>query len=175
VNASADIMRARRDAATPQLDATRARLEEGRARTLGHRPGFVPGLCGALLLLQLFVLRLVASATSDSVTFAGRTLDWGCWLREHFGVACPFCGLTRGTLLTLQGQLAPALQLNPAGPLLVVGLCALALALISLSLCARLQGDNLTQRAQRWLRGGALTYAGLFVVVLFGHWLAALR
>ena len=74
-----------------------------RAARLINRPGIVPGLCGAALLAQLFVLRAIASANLDSVTFAGHTLDDVCWFRQRFGVPCPFCGMTRSVLLTQVG------------------------------------------------------------------------
>ena len=140
------------------------------------RPGFVPGLCGVLLLAPLFVLRLVASADADSVTFAGRALHWGCWFRQHFGVPCPLCGMTRSTLVTLHGQINLALQLNWAGPVFVAGLLLLALALLGVMLCAQTpRARTLLPRLERALRLGATAYAALFIVVLFAHWLYALR
>ncbi|HEX8070211.1 MAG TPA: DUF2752 domain-containing protein [Pyrinomonadaceae bacterium] len=160
---------ARRAAGTTDA-APRARPT--RARALVNRPGFVPGAAGALILAQLLALRFFASASRDSITVAGRVLDWGCWFRQHFGVPCPACGLTRSTLFTIHGQLRTALQLNPAGPLFVAGLCALAAALLCVALCAATGRQDALRRAQTLLRGGALAYAGLFFVVLFGHWLA---
>ena len=139
------------------------------------RPGVLPGLCGALLGAQLAVLRLVASADADSVTFAGRALHWGCWFRQHFGLPCPLCGMTRSTLLTLHGQFNLAMQLNWAGPFLVVGLLLLALALLGLMLCAQTTRTRaFTAQLERGLRVGATAYAALFLFVLLAHWLYAL-
>lgn len=138
------------------------------------RTRLMAGFMGAALLAALMALRAVASANAATVFFAGRELHWGCLFKACFGVPCPGCGLTRSTLLTLHGQLAPALQVNAAGPLLVAGLVALAGALLCPALGARLHGDSLTLRAQRLLRGGALAYAGLLLGVLLGHWLAVL-
>jgi hypothetical protein len=140
------------------------------------RPGRVPGLCGALLIAQLFVLRAVAATRADSVTLFGRALPWGCWFRQHFGLPCPLCGMTRSVVLTLHGQINLALQLNWAGPLLVAGLLLFALALIALMLCALAPRTRaFASRLQSLLRFGANAYAALFLFVLMAHWLFALR
>ncbi|MFL6211060.1 MAG: DUF2752 domain-containing protein [Pyrinomonadaceae bacterium] len=141
-----------------------------------NRPGVVPGLGGAALATALVGSRAVAAADLNSVTVAGHVLPWGCWFRQRFGVPCPLCGMTRSVLLTLHGQLTPALQLNPAGPMLVLGLALLSCALVGLLLCAQLPsargaGERLRQRIQL----SATVYAGLFVVVALTHWLLALR
>ena len=146
-----------------------------RAARLINRPGIVPGLVGAMLLAQLFVLRAVASADLNSVTFAGHVLDSVCWFRQRFGVPCPLCGMTRSVLLTLHGQFTSAWQLNPGGLLLVLGLVALGCALICVLLCEQTRlGHGAALSLQRRLRFGATAYAGLFFVVLMTHWLAAL-
>jgi Protein of unknown function (DUF2752) len=140
------------------------------------QPGRVPGLCGALLGAQLFVLRVIASADADSVTFAGRALHWGCWFRQHFGVPCPLCGMTRSTLVTLHGQFNLAWALNWAGPVFVIGLLLLALALLGVMLCAQIPPARaFVPPLQRGLRFGGTIYAGLSVIVLIAHWLFALR
>lgn len=144
-----------------------------RGRAIVNRPGFVPGVCGALIIAQLFVLRLVANADLNSVTFAGRTLHWDCLFRQRFGVPCPTCGLTRSFLLTLHGQLNLALQLNPAGMLLVVGLFIFACALLCVTLCTQMRASDATAaRLRQYLRFGATAYSGLFFVVLLTHWLS---
>ncbi len=153
--------------------SAQADISTARGRAVVNRPGFVPGLCGALLLAQLFVLRAVATADLNSVTFAGHALQWGCWFRQRFGIPCPMCGLTRSFLLTLQGQLSAAVQLNPAGPLFVIGLCTLGCALLCVMLCAQTKrGTAMAARLQRHLRFGATVYAGLFITVLLAHWVS---
>ena len=138
--------------------------------------GIVPGVCGAALVASLAVLRAVATADLNSVSVAGHVLAWGCWFRHSFGVPCPFCGLTRSLLLTLQGQPGDALRLNPAGPLLALGLLALGCALLVLMLYA--QAPTAHSAAER-LRGriqlGATAYSALLIAVLLTHWLLALR
>ena len=141
-----------------------------------NRPGVVPGLCGAALVAALGVLRAVATASLNSVSVAGHVLAWGCWFRQRFGVPCPLCGLTRSTLLTLQGQLSFALQLNPAGPLLALGLLALGCALLGLALCAQVPRARATaERLRGRIQFGATAYAALFIAVVVAHWLLALR
>jgi hypothetical protein len=135
-----------------------------------NRPGVVPGGFGATLVAALALARLVVFADLNSVKFAGHALAWGCWFRQQFGVPCPFCGLTRSTLLALQGQLSSALQVNPAGPVLVFGLLTLGCALIGVALSAPHRAARLRRRTQV----GATVYAALFFFVLFAHWLLAL-
>ncbi len=133
----------------------------------------MPGLTGALLLAQLFVLRIVATADLNTVTFAGHALQWNCWFRQRFGIPCPTCGLTRSFLLTLQGQFNAAVQLNPAGVLLVIGLFSLGCALLCIMLCARTKrGAAMATRLRQQLRLGATIYAGLFIAVLLAHWVS---
>ena len=43
-----------------------------------------------------------------------------CPLRAATGVPCPYCGLTRSITATATGDLAGAVELNPAGPAVVV-------------------------------------------------------
>jgi hypothetical protein len=135
-----------------------------------NRPGVVPGCCGAALVAALVLARLVAFADLNSVTFAGHALSWGCWFRQQFGVPCPFCGLTRSTLLALQGQLSSALQVNPAGLVLVFGLFTLGCALVGVALSSPAAAARLRRRTQV----GATIYAALFFFVLCAHWLLAL-
>lgn len=138
-----------------------------------------PGAAGLALLALLFVLRAVGSATTTSAALAGRELQWGCSFREAFGVPCPTCGMTRSVLLTLHGQLADALTLNPGGPLLVAGGLLLGLALVALTsyrLAAggapggAVSGDALLRRFIL----SAAAYGGLTTVVLMAHWLRAI-
>src|SRR2546421_3781363 len=96
------------------------------------RPGASAGVTGACVLLQLVALRALASATETYVTFAGRELHMECSFRQHFGVPCPNCGMTRSVLLTLQGELGRAARVNFAGPFLVVGVVLFALAMFFL-------------------------------------------
>jgi hypothetical protein len=135
-----------------------------------NRAGSAPGLVGALLLLQLGLVRAFASATTERAYLAGHALNWGCWFRDHFGIPCPTCGMTRSVLLSLQGQFTEAARLNPAGPLLVVGLVALSLSLIFLMFYRQGHASLAAGAVHRRIRIGASVYGSLLVVVLFAHW-----
>jgi len=137
-----------------------------------NRAGSAPGLVGALLLVQLAVVRLVASATTERAYLFGRELHWGCWFKERLGFPCPTCGMTRSVLLSLHGQFSEAARLNPAGVLLVVGLVVFSLALIFLMFYRRRRTSLDAGAVHRRIRLGASVYGSLLVFVLFAHWLA---
>jgi hypothetical protein len=136
-----------------------------------NRAGSAPGLVGALLLLQLVIVRLFASATTERAYLFGRALHWDCWFKQHFGFPCPTCGMTRSVLLSLQGQFREAAGLNPAGLLLVLGLVAFSFALIFLMLYRQRRAPHAAGAFHRRIRLGASAYGSLVVVVLFAHWL----
>lgn len=136
-----------------------------------NRAGSAPGLVGALLLLQLAIVRLFASATPQRAYLFGRALHWDCWFKQKFAVPCPTCGMTRSVLLTLQGQFTEAAQLNPAGLLLVIGLVVFSLALIFLMFYRQRRTSLAAGAVHRRVRLGASVYGSFLVVVLFAHWL----
>jgi len=136
-----------------------------------NRAGSAPGLVGALLLVQLAVVRAFASATPERAYLFGRELHWECWFKQHFGFPCPTCGMTRSVLLSLHGQFREAAVLNPAGLLLVLGLVLFGLALIFLMFYRRRNTGLAAGVVHRRIRLGASAYGSLLVVVLFAHWL----
>lgn len=136
-----------------------------------NRAGSAPGLVGALLLLQLAIVRLFASATTERAYLFGRALHWDCWFKQRFGFPCPNCGMTRSVLLSLQGQFREAAELNPAGLLLVLGLVLFSFALIFLMLYRQRHTPLAAGAVHRRIRLGASAYGSLLVVVLFAHWL----
>jgi len=140
-------------------------------QNLMNRTQLAPGLVGALLLVQLVLVRSLASATSERVYVFGRELHWECWFRQQFNFPCPTCGLTRGVLLTLHGHVGAAWQLNPAGPLLVSGLLLLGLALIFLMLYRQKQMPASSGAWHRRIRIATKIYAHLLIMVLFVHWI----
>ena len=77
---------------------------------------------------------------------------------QYLGVMDPLCGITRGTVAVLRGQLGRAWAYNPASPLVVVG----AVLAVGRWLVGRLTG--------RWLdatiRPTPITWAVAAVVVL---------
>ena len=132
---------------------------------------FAPGLVGASILLQLFILRSLASVVGGRVFVAGRELRWECWFRERFDFPCPTCGMTRSVLHTLHGQFGEAWQLNPAGLFLVSGLALLGLALVFLALHRQRSTLRAGGAVQRRIRIATKAYAHFLLAVLFAHWM----
>lgn len=131
-----------------------------------------PGLVGAFVLLQLCVVRALASVGDGRVFVAGRELLWGCWFERSFDFPCPAGGLTRSVVHTLHGQFGEAWRLNPAGLFLVAGLLLLGFALIFLASHRRCRTTPAASGAvQRRIRIYTKAYAHLLVVVLFAHWI----
>lgn len=137
---------------------------------LVSRPGATPGVIGTLLLLQLGLLRVFASASMDEVFVAGHALHWGCLFQQRFGFPCPTCGMTRSFLLGLHGNFSHAWQTNPAGLLLVVGMILFSIVMLLLMLYRRLYTHTRAQSLQRKIRFWTSAYAGLVVAVLMVHW-----
>lgn len=141
-------------------------------RVAPGRKELTAGVAGATLTGALFLTRAVASATTDSVSFAGHDLRWGCAFRQRFGIPCPACGLTRSVIMSLHGQLAGAIGMNPAGPLVMLGtvlLCAslFAFALRSAMLRRRDACDDGLLRKFTLLTSA---YGGLIALTMLVNW-----
>jgi hypothetical protein len=132
--------------------------------------GSTPGIVGALLIAPLLLLRSLASADSAHVFVAGRELRWGCLFQRAFGVPCPACGMTRGVLLTLHGHLGDALRVNPAAPVLTLGVALLAAALIFVAVYQREHDPLASGRFHARICLASRAYAGLFFAVMLAHW-----
>jgi len=133
-----------------------------------------PGLVAASLLLPLALLHVFASASTERVFIAGRELHWECLFKKWFAVPCPTCGLTRGVLLTLHGQLAAAWQVNPAGPLLAFGIVSFSAAMLFLMVYQTSRPPLAAGRLHACIRLASTAYGGMIVAVLFAHWLGEL-
>ena len=143
------------------------------ARQLG-RAGDAPGVWGASVLLALFAARAFASATAERVYVLGYEAHWACVFRQLFALPCPGCGLTRGSLLALDGHFREAVALNPAAPLVVLGLAALAAALLSLAALRRARPPLAAARLGPRLSTGVRIYGAVLGAVLLVNWLAQL-
>lgn len=130
----------------------------------GSKLGSPAKLVAVALLAQLFILRIVTWADSEQVWILGRQLHWGCWFKQHFGIPCPTCGMTRSVILTLRGHLDQAFTLNAGGPFLVSGLIVFALVLFYRASVAH------DQRSSRRLAICAIMYGWMFAVVIMGQW-----
>jgi hypothetical protein len=138
------------------------------------RASDAPGLAGALILLALFAARAFASATAERVYVLGYEARWPCLFRRLFALPCPGCGLTRGSLLTLDGQFGAAFALNPAAPLVVFGLAALAAALVALALLRGASAPLAAAQLRRRMSTGLRLYGALVGAVLLVNWVAEL-
>jgi hypothetical protein len=141
-------------------------------RDLMSRTTLAPALAGAAILLQLFIVRALASVSGGRVSVAGRDLHWECWFRQRFDFPCPTCGMTRSVLHTLHGQFGEAWQLNPAGLFLVSGLMLLGLALLFLTLHRQRSTPRAGGAVHRRIRIATKAYAHFLLVVLFAHWIS---
>ena len=143
------------------------------ARQLGWA-GDAPGAAGALLALALVGARAFASATTERVYVLGYETHWTCFFRQLFALPCPGCGLTRGSLLALDGRLTEAFALNPAAPLFVLGAALLAAALLALAVMRRARAPRAATQFGQRLRTGVRLYGALLGAVLLVNWLAEL-
>lgn len=132
------------------------------------------GLAGAGLLASLAAVRAVATAGETAVLVGGRELPWACPVKSLLGLPCPSCGMTRSVVLTLAGDLRGAVEMNPAGPLVVLGLLALAALLIFKALRpAPVKGARPVSLPLRPARVAA-AYGALVLAVMLVNWALAL-
>ena len=123
------------------------------------------------MLAHLAALRALCEVTPAGVSFAGHTLGLSCAVRARLGLPCPTCGITRGVVLAVHGRIGEAWNLSPGGVAAVIGMTLLAVALVVLGWR---QQSGLGSSASRWIRRGAVAWAGATVVVWMGGWAAAL-
>ena len=115
------------------------------------------------IVLQLCAIGAAFDADSRHVHFLGAPLDFTCSFHQQLGLPCPTCGVTRAIVLTLHGEFASAFALFPAAPIAVLGLTALAIALL---VYARLAARSAATGAfLRRVRNVGLVYAGVGAVV----------
>lgn len=70
---------------------------------------------GLLCLAPLVAGAVLQVDGSDvDLPFANLALPTVCWSRRWFDVSCPGCGLTRGLVSAMHGDLAAAWKYNPA-------------------------------------------------------------
>ena len=138
------------------------------------RPGLAAGVVGAVLLLQLTLVRLLATADVNHVSLLGHELHWGCWFKQLFGIPCPACGMTRSVILTLHGQLKPAFQMNAAGPVGVLGLILFSVMMLFLMMRQQNPAGRGLQTIERQIRLWTPVYGAMLVMILFAHWLVKL-
>jgi hypothetical protein len=139
----------------------------------GSRPGLAAGTAGLIVIADELAARLSLRADESAVYIWGRPTGWACGFRSRFGLPCPTCGLTRSIVLSLHGELGRAWAVAPAGPVVVCGLVALALAMFSLAIAQAARSGKAEARARSAIRYGTLVYAAAAVIVWIGGWAAS--
>ena len=141
----------------------------------GSKPGIAALCTGAATLLQGAIAALLFSADLDRVYFLGRPIRWVCGFRARFGLPCPTCGMTRSIVLSLHGEIARAWRLAPAGPVVVFGLLAFAIALLALAFTQLRRVPKWEAVTTVWFRRSALLYSVVTVLVWAGGWTVRFR
>jgi hypothetical protein len=119
-----------------------------------------------LLILQAAAAFILLRADDERVYFLGRPLVWVCALKSRLHLPCPTCGMTRSLVLSLHGEIGKAWRIAPGGPVFLLGVLALAAALLVLSMF----GVSRREIAKSWLRRSALIYAGFATMVWLAGW-----
>jgi hypothetical protein len=142
------------------------------------RQGFPALVVGWVILADALAARWLLRADEEHVFVLGRPIAWVCALRAQFGLPCPTCGLTRSVVMSLHGEFARAWGMAPAGPVVVVGMIAFAVAMLVLAwVQGTPQGRSPVGGARRWetagrawIRKGVAIYAVGALVVWLGGW-----
>jgi hypothetical protein len=137
---------------------------------LARRPGFPAFIVGCVTLADLGVARALLQADEVRAYIAGRALDFQCAFRSATGLPCPTCGITRSVVMSLHGEFARAWSLAPAGPVVVAGLAAFALAMLALAFIQWAGAEDRTAWMRLWIRRGALAYGTAATIVWLGGW-----
>lgn len=138
---------------------------------IAAKPGFTAGVVGTAFLIPLIIVRVVASADVNHVWFFGHEPHWGCWFKQHFGVPCPACGMTRSVILTLHGHFQEASQLNAAGLLGVIGLLLFIGAMFFLMVRQQSSANASLKSLERQIRIWTFVYGGLVIAVSSIQWI----
>ncbi len=139
------------------------------------RPGIASAALGTLMLAQIAAVGILLRASRDGVWLLGHPLGGACLFRRLTGLPCPTCGMTRSIVLTLDGHLGTALRLNLAGPVWVLAVATLAVALLWLAWRERARGTGPSAPTRRRVRLLALAQGAIFGVALATNWIWVLR
>jgi cellulose synthase/poly-beta-1,6-N-acetylglucosamine synthase-like glycosyltransferase len=111
---------------------------------------------------------ICAAALLQLVLTFLRLPGWQCPIFHALGVPCPGCGLSRATLLLVQGHFKEALTMHAFAPLLIVALTVMTFCAIA----PRKQTELLAAPTETFER-----YTGITILVLSGlilYWLVRL-
>ena len=144
-------------------------------KTLASRPGFAPMIIGSIILLHLAAFALLLSANLETVSFLGNVLPETCSWKSVYGIPCPTCGMTRGVVLALHGQLADSFEANRSAPILVASALLIGCGLFVAG-CLRLRNqDRASAQFGLWTERLGLAGGGLWVLMLAVNWTLVLQ
>jgi hypothetical protein len=136
----------------------------------GSRPGAAAGAAGILIAVEMLAARMVLRADEAMVYVLGHPVGWACAFHRRSGLPCPTCGLTRSVVLSLHGDLSRAWRMAPAGPVILLGLVALAVALLWLCCVQAAGAAKLETRARSAIRYGSLAYVAATAALWICGW-----
>ena len=129
-------------------------------------------MLGVMLLAELAATSLLFTADRDFVYFLGHRINYVCAARQRYGIPCPTCGLTRGFVLSVYGKAQDAWRLSPTGPLAAVGMFGMGAMLLIYAALQQRRGRGQPSSMPRYVRTGALAYAGVGTLIWMGSWVA---
>ena len=138
------------------------------------KPGFVPAFIAAILLFQLAAAYALLTADRETVFFEGRPIRVACSFKQHFGVPCPACGISRSLVLTLHGDVASASELNPGGPLAVLTAVYFAVSMLWLALRRRSRPNEDLKRTTKAIQWSSATLGITLMGAVCVHWIREL-
>jgi hypothetical protein len=134
------------------------------------RQGFPALAVGWVILADALAGRWLLRADEERVFVLGRPIAWVCALRAQFGLPCPTCGLTRSVVMSLHGEFARAWRMASAGPVVVVGMIAFAIAMLALGWAQGAGARRWETAGGAWIRKGVAIYAVGALMVWLGGW-----
>lgn len=137
------------------------------ARGIAVREHWILGSLCAAVLLAAAVLRVDGARVDGErvvVPGVGIALPSACWSRRWFDVACPGCGLTRGLIAVMHGDVAAAWSYNPAVFVLLPMLVQQVVYRFAHLYRARRSRDLPVGRSGAWL-------LGIFIAALVVQWI----
>jgi Protein of unknown function (DUF2752) len=135
----------------------------------------LPAVFAAMLLLELAAAHVLLTADRDTVFFEGKPIHSACSFKQHFGVPCPACGISRSLVMTLHGDVATASVLNPGGPLAILTTLYFAAAMVWLALRRKLRPSADFARTTKVIQWSTALLGVALIAAVGVHWIYVLR
>ena len=144
-------------------------------KALASRPGFAPMTIGSIILLHLAAFALFLSANLETVSFLGNVLPETCSWKTVYGIPCPTCGMTRGVVLALHGQLTDSFEVNRSAPILAASALLIGCGLFLAGYLRLRNQAGASAGFSIWTQRVGLTGGGLWLLMLAVNWTLVLR